>query len=165
MKFVKFCQKPLLIIAAIVLGVFTLGLVITSVVPYAATTYHYSDDVTIMGYTVHMESDLKLSGDKYKVVTKTTYNGETHEETDEGYFKLEDGKLYMGETKENMVEFPDAKISAYEIVVDYGMGEMVYSNGFTKAMRVVDIVMMAVSGVALVASVVLIVLDKKGKLK
>lgn len=159
-KFLKFCQKPLLLITAIVFGVFTLGLIITSVVPYAASTYTYSE--TAAGITI--KSTVSFHGNK--VTMKSYVDGEEQEST-EGYFKIENGKLYVG-SDENSLADSGAKVSAYKIVLEEGIGDhkitVVYKNGLTNAMRVIDIVMMVISGLGLACSITLIVLNKKGKL-
>ena len=74
--------------------------------------------------------------------------------------------LYIGTTEDNVI-YPAGKIkiSSYEIEITSGTNTLVYKNGFTNAMRVVDIVMMVISGLALAGSITLIVLNKKGKLK
>lgn len=157
-KFLLFCKKPLLIIASVVFGVFTLGLIITSVVPYARTAYTYS--ITMMGQKANNTIEL---GEKMTI--KTYVNGNL-EESSTMFYKVESGKLYVGETEDDLNSEENvaiAQINPYEIRAIDGL--IVYKNGFTNAMKIIDIIFMVISGLALAGSITLIVLDKKGKLK
>ena len=154
-KFIKFCQKPLLIIAAIVFGIFTIGLIVTSVVPYATTTYSYTEE--------NKKEEFKVDGKKCYI---KTFKDGTEIYSAEFFYKVEDGVLYVGETEDNITwATGKIQISSYQVEITSGTNTTVYKNGFTNAMRVVDIVMMVISGLALAGSITLIVLDKKGKLK
>jgi|GEM_PF-6714993 len=152
-KFLQFCQKPLLIIAAIVFGVFTLGLIVTSVIPYANTPYTLTEKVGDDTAAI----SIVMSGDK---LTFTEYYNGEKVGSQEYFFEVKKGELYAGPTKES-VSAVGIKVSAYEL----SDGASVYANGFTRTMRVIDIVMMVLGGLGLAASITLIVLNKKGKLK
>ena len=83
-------------------------------------------------------------------------------------YEIEDGKLYLKlETAENF-EYA-GKINAYELLLKYNFGgstaiQLECECVMNEILKDVSIALVAVSVVLLTASIVVIVLDKKGKL-
>ena len=141
------CKKPLLILSLCIVIAFAAALIIMAVVPYAATPYKYAseDEKTQIEYV--------FKKDVYEKTTKTEFIG-SNTNTIEIEYTIEDGVV-----KEANTSLELGKINAYELVI----GDTVYTNTFTKVLKIVSIVGVSLGGVGLVLYFVLN--NKNGKTK
>ena len=137
----KLCKKPLLILSLCLVAVFAAALIIMAVVPYAVTPYTGVDGL-------ELKHEYVFSKDVYK-----EYINDSEDPVTTAY-KIEDG-----EVKSANVGFPIGEINAYTFTV----GDTVYTNTFTKVLKIVSIVGVSLGGVGLVLYFVLN--NKNGKTK
>lgn len=159
-KLIDFAKKPLLYIASSVFVLFTLILVVVSCLP-RGNKYTYTMETAGVSMEVTYIFD-----DDDELVIETYMLGEFDKE--EGEYQIKKGELFVrgkGAKEWNKV----GKINAYEIVAESEEDgiklRVVMECGLTKAIRTVSIVLMSVSGVLALASVAIVVLDKKGIIK
>ena len=137
----KLCKKPLLLISLCVALVFAVTLVVLAMVPYAATPYK---NVSESGNT-QIEYVFK-KGVYEKTTTNTNSITGTTTNTVEVEYTIEDRVV-----KEGNLGVAVGEINAYTFTV----GDTVYTNTFTKVLKIVSIVGVALGGVGVVLYFVL----------
>ena len=158
-KIIDFMKKPLLYISSAILVVFTVVLVLLACLPHG-NKYVYAE--TIAGVDI----EYTFTFDDDEVLFEMYYLGEYNEiEYD---FEIKKGELFVKEERDTEWE-KLGKINVYEMtLVNEESGvklELVLECKLTKVVKVLSIVLMSVSGTLLIASVAVIVLDKKGLIK
>ena len=142
------CKKPLLILSLCMVIAFAAALIIMAVVPYAATPYTRLSDT--LGET-KVEYVFKKDAYEHRIYNENDWTGETVTKNNYEY-SIEDGTVKGG-------VIVNGKINAYELVI----GDTVYTNTFTKVLKIVSIVGVSLGGVGLVLYFVLN--NKNGKTK
>lgn len=160
-KLINFCKKPLLIISIVGFVVFMVSLITVCAIPHG-NKYKY--ELGVAGQEV--ESEITFNG---KEVNVETWLNEKLQSSTTWEYKIKNGKLYAITNGES--EYL-GKISPFKIkiVADTGTEGFnnyvyVYKCKLTIALRKVSVAFMCVFGVLAIASVVLIILDKKGIIK
>ena len=158
-KIIDFMKKPLLYISSAILAVFTVVLVLLACLPHG-NKYVYAE--TIAGidieYTFTFDDDEVL----FEMYALGEYNEIEYD------FEIKKGELFVKEERGTEWE-KLGKINVYEMTLvseESGVKlELVLECKLTKVLKVLSIVLMSVSGTLLLASVAVIVLDKKGLIK
>lgn len=164
-KVIDFIKKPLLIISSIVFAIFAVVIIAISSMAHGEK-YEYSDSFFGVGmditFTFKSESTLEMEMIVAGEMTTDTYR-----------YEIKDEELFTyDETTQTWVKEGD--IDAFEIELEFpadpSMGslagmelELVCKEN--RNLKVLSVVMMSVFGVLAVGSAVVLVLDKKGKLK
>ena len=163
-KFLKLNKKVLLPIFLGIFIIFTIALIIVCCVPHGKIyTYEIknNDDLTLLSLTYKFKSN--------NVVEQTNYlnigNG-SNLETVQLEYKIEDGVFFLKQSNQETFD-RIGKIDSFKIIVeDSGLSsEVSMKCNANIALRTASIVLMSVFGVFAVMSIILVVLDKKGKLK
>lgn len=174
-KFLNFVKKPLIIISGAVFGVFLIMLIVVCALPHGKT-YSYSFEMM----NQHL-MDIEMDFDKDTIFISMEYDEDLAKE--EGIpesqryvsvrvdYEIRNGKLYTREEDSTTFEY-GGEINSFKITMsgdEMGISfndlkiELVCTTNV--ALRTISIVFMIVSGIVLVGSLVILVLDKKGILK
>jgi hypothetical protein len=152
-KFLNFCKKPLCIISAIIMVVFTALLIFISCQSHGKK-YVYS--LNILGYK--LEVVMEMDDDD---ITSVSYiNGQIQDAPISVPYKIIDGVLY---TYPPEMSTPNrvGKINAYEIVMEnlntddgtISRGNVVLSCTLNNALKIVSIVMLIVGAIGVFVSI------------
>lgn len=160
-KFVKFCKKPLCIIASILIVVFTALLVFISCQSHGSK-YSYSLEL----FGIKVETCVEFKED---TLTYSSYiNGQINPEQEPVAipYKITDGVLYTYPTDLNSPHRAGT-INAYSLVLEQYDAEyptetisMSLTCGLNNALKIVSIVMIVLGGVLLTVSIIVIVSNK-----
>lgn len=161
-KMKEFCKKPLAIISAAVLVVFLVVLISINCISHG-TTYRSTQTIEDTTY----ETVISFNGDKMTYETIVDGKSLSGDELPEFEYEIKDGKLFMKGTA-SLLPTSGVEITPFEIkivnVLDKDNPTVLKCN-LTIAFDVISIIMVCVSGIALITSLVFILLDKKGKAK
>ena len=154
----KILKKPLLIGSICVIVAFVLGLIIMGAVPYANATYKYEID-GMMASEVEVEDD--------EATLTIFYLGELIVSEHDAMIK--NGKLFVKEEPTSTTYTEIGDINAYELEFtqtdqDYDIPmSITLKCGLTRALKIVNIVMICIGGLGLVTSLIVIAYDKNTK--
>lgn len=181
-KLLKFSKTPLAIISSVIFVAFMVILLVTCLASHG-TTYSASRHIEqeFFGQTMTIDTYMEITfkdGETLELKQEITMNDEKDDEESEPTtvkYKIEDGELYISLKADEDPTIKVGKINSFEInydVANLGVtvpeGEdstMVLKCNTNYVLRDLSIAFMCIGGALLAASIVVIVLDKKGIIK
>ena len=153
---VKSCKKILPIIFSSLFGLFLILTIVLTVMPHGKL-YKYNAEI----FGIKVYSEISLSGNK--ITVKNYYDNRC--DRTESTFEIKNKKIYtLNQETNQYAEL--GTISSTKIVTDSGDNfEIVYVETCVKAWKNVGIVFMIIFAVLDVASIVVLILNKKGIIK